>query len=87
MAHAWWHGCLTVGDPTGTKIPLKLKEGARGNVAALLRFPHHWTEEQRAEASKKLDALAMQMVEVVRQPQESIVFNPIQGEPSKIEEP
>jgi hypothetical protein len=76
---------LTVGEPTGEKVPLKLKEGTRGNVAVLLRFPHHWTEEQRAEASKKLDALAMQMVEIVRQPQESIVFNPIQGEPTKLE--
>lgn len=84
MAHVWWHNCLTIGDETGEKVPLKLKEGKRGNVAALLRFPHDWTEEQCHEASKKLDALAMQMVEVVRQPQESIVFNPMQGTPTPI---
>lgn len=84
MAHVWWHNCLTVGDPTGEKVPLKLTEGKRGNVAALLRFPHDWTEDQCREASKKLDALALQMVEVVRQPQESIVFNPMQGEPTKL---
>lgn len=86
MAHVWWHHCLTVGEPTGEKIPLKLKEGVRGNVSALLRFPHHWTEEQCKEASKKLDSLAMQMVEVVRQSQESIVFNPMQGTPSALPE-
>jgi hypothetical protein len=84
MSHIWWHNCLTVGDDTGAKVPLRLREGKRGNIAALLRFPHNWTEEQRAEAGKKLDALAMQMVEVVRQPQESIVFNPIQGAPTEI---
>ncbi len=87
MAHVWWHTCLTVGDDTGSRIPLKLREGTRGNVAALLRFPHDWTDAQCADASKKLDALAMQMVEVVRQPQESIVYNPMQGEPTALDHP
>lgn len=84
MAHVWWHNCITVGDDTGTKVPLKLKEGKRGNIACLLRFPHDWSEAQQAEASKKLDALAMQMIEVVRQSQESITFNPMQGAPTDI---
>lgn len=84
MAHVWWHNCLTVGAPTGVKVPLKLTEGSRGNLAALLRFPHDWSADQCAEASKKLDALALAMVEVVRQPQESIVFNPMQGTPSEL---
>lgn len=87
MPHVFWHTCLTVGNETGVKVPLKLKEGTRGNVAALLRFPHSWTEDQCHEAAKKLDALAMQMVEVVRQSQESIVYNPMQGEPTPLEEP
>ena len=82
MAHQWWHNCITVGDEVGA-VPLKLKEGSRGNVACLLRFPHEWTDEQCHEASKKLDALAMEMVEVVRQPQESIGFNPMQGKPTE----
>lgn len=84
MAHVWWHNCLTVGEETGARIPVKVPEGKRGNVMALLRFPHDWTEQQRQEASKKLDALALAMVEVVRQPQESIVFNPMQGNPSDV---
>jgi hypothetical protein len=84
MAHAWWHNCLTIGKDTGAKVPLKLTEGSRGNLAVLLRFPHDWTETQCVEASKKLDALALQMVEVVRQPQESIVFNPMQGTPTPL---
>lgn len=84
MSHAWWHTCITVGEPTGTKVPLKLPEGKRGNVAALIRFPHEWTEEQQKEARAKLDALALQMVDVLRQPQESITFNPIQGAPTEL---
>lgn len=84
MSHVFWHNCITVGDEVG-KVPLKLKEGSRGNVAALLRFPHDWNESQCKEASAKLDALAMAMVDVVRQPQESIMFNQIQGEPTPLE--
>jgi len=78
---------LTAGDDTGQTIPMKLREGTRGNVAALLRFPHGWSPAECAEASKKLDSLAMQMVDVVRQPQESIVFNPMQGTPTEIPDP
>lgn len=86
MAHQWWHNCLTVGDTTGEKIPLKLKEGKRGNAAALFRFPHDWSEEKRAEVSAQADKKFMELIDLFRQSQESIVYNPIQGEPTPIEE-
>jgi hypothetical protein len=87
MAHVWWHNCLTVGDDTGTKVPLKLREGKRGNAAALFRFPHGWTEEQRKEASALADQKFMELVSIFRQSQESITFNPMQGTPTPIDEP
>lgn len=87
MAHAWWHTCLTAGDDTGVKVPLKLREGKRGNVAALIRFPHSWTEEQCKAAAELADQKVMELLAIFRQPQESIVFNPMQGAPSPIEEP
>lgn len=86
MAHEWWHTCLTAGDDTGTKVPLKLREGKRGNVAALFRFPHDWTEEQRKSAAALADQKAMELVAIFRQSQESIVFNPMQGTPSALSE-
>lgn len=86
MAHVWWHTCITAGEPTGEKVPLKLVEGKRGNIAALLRFPHDWTDSQVAAAKIELDGLAMQMLDVVRQPQESIKFNPMQGTPTPIDD-
>jgi hypothetical protein len=87
MAHVWWHNCLTVGDDTGKKVPLKLREGKRGNASALFRFPHDWDEAKCKEVSAKADALFMELVGLFRQSQESIVFNPMQGTPSAIEEP
>lgn len=86
MAHAWWHSCLTIGDETGTKVPLKLKEGKRGNAAALFRFPHGWTEEQCKAASAEADKKFMELVAIFRQSQESIVFNPMQGVPTSLPE-
>lgn len=86
MAHVWWHNCLTVGDDTGQKIPIKLREGKRGNAAALFRFPHDWTEEQRKEASALADQKFMELAAIFRQSQESIVFNPMQGQPSPLPE-
>ena len=87
MAHAWWHTCLTAGDDTGSKVPLKLREGKRGNLAALFRFPHSWTEEQCKEAGALADQKVMELLAIFRQPQESIVFNPMQGTPTALEEP
>jgi len=87
MAHAWWHFCLTVGDETGEKIPLKLKEGKRGNACGLFRLPHDWTDEQQKEAIARADALAMDLVAIFRKPQESIVFNPMQGTPTVLPDP
>jgi hypothetical protein len=86
MAHAWWHTCLTAGDETGTKVPLKLKEGKRGNLAALFRFPHGWTEEQCNAAAAQADQKVLELVAIFRQSQENIVFNPMQGQPSEIPE-
>lgn len=82
MPHVWWHVCATVGAPTGAEIPLKVPEGQRGNFMALLRFDHSVPDDQIPGKRKVLDALMMQMLEVVRQPNESIVFNPMQGQPT-----
>lgn len=84
VSHAWWHTCITVGEPTGTKVPLKLPEGKRGNVAALIRFPHEWTTEQCKAAAELADQKVMELLAIFRQPQESIVFNPMQGTPTKL---
>ena len=86
MAHVWWHNCLTIGDETGAKIPLKLREGKRGNAAALFRFPHDWTEEQCKAAAAQADQKFMELCAIFRQSQESIVFNPMQGTPSVLPE-
>ena len=51
---------------------------------ALLRFPDTWTKDQQEAAEYKLNQLAMAMLEVVRQPQENVVFNPIQGKPTPV---
>lgn len=82
MSHAWWHTCLTAGDDTGAKVPLSLREGKRGNVAALIRFPHEWTPDQCKAASELADQKVMELLAIFRQPQESIVFNPMQGKPT-----
>ena len=87
MSHIWWHNCLTVGDDTGEKIPLKVREGKRGNSMSLFRFPHGWTEEQKKEASASADQKVMELAAIFRQPQESLVFNPIQGAPTELPEP
>jgi hypothetical protein len=84
MAHAWWHTCLTAGEDTGAKVPLKLREGKRGNLAALFRFPHHWDEAKQKEVAALADQKVMELLALFRQPQESIVFNPMQGAPSDL---
>lgn len=84
MAHAWWHFCLTVGDETGAKVPLKLKEGKRGNTCGLFRIPHDWTEEQAKANVELADQKVMELLAIFRQPQESIVFNPMQGAPTPL---
>lgn len=86
MAHVWWHNCLTIGDDTGTKIPLNVREGKRGNSMNLFRYPHGWTEEQKKEAAALADKKVMELVAIFREPQESIVFNPMQGAPTKLPE-
>lgn len=86
MAHVWWHNCLTVGDDTGQKVPLKLREGKRGNAAALFRFPHDWTPEQCKAAAELADKKFMELAAIFRQSQESIVFNPMQGAPTALPE-
>lgn len=86
MSHEYWHWCLTVGDETGEKVSLRLKEGKRGNSCGLFRFPHGWTEEKRQEVTAEADKKVMELTELFRQPQESIVFNPMQGEPTPLPE-
>lgn len=86
MSHAYWHWCLTIGDETGEKVSLRLKEGKRGNSCGLFRFPHGWTEEQKIEARALGEKKVMELTEIFRQPQESIVFNPMQGEPTPLPE-
>lgn len=86
MAHAWWHTCLTAGDDTGEKIPLKLREGKRGNLAALFRFPHDWDEAKQKEVAALADQKVMELLALFRQPQENIVYNPIQGAPTPLDE-
>lgn len=87
MAHVPWHFCITIGDETGEKVPLKLKEGKRGNTCGLVRLPHSWTDEEAKAKVALADQKVMELIEIFRQPQESIVFNPMQGTPSVIEEP
>jgi hypothetical protein len=82
VSHEYWHWCLTVGDDTGEKVPLKLKEGKRGNSCGLFRFPHGWTEEQKKAATDLANSKVMELADIFRQPQESLVFNPIQGQPT-----
>lgn len=84
MSHEYWHWCLTVGDETGEKVPLKLKEGRRGNSCGLFRLPHDWTEEQKKEAIAAADTKVMELTAIFRQPQESLVFNPMQGTPTEL---
>jgi hypothetical protein len=84
MSHVWWHNCITVGDDTGAAIPLKVREGKRGNLMGLLRIPHGKTDDEAAAIIKQLDSLAIQMVNLVREPQENIVFNPMQGKPTPL---
>lgn len=84
MAHAWWHTCITVGDPTGGAPKLKVPEGKRGNHMALFRIPHTWTEEEAKAKLARADEISLELVNLFRQPQESIVFNPIQGAPTAL---
>ena len=82
MPHVWWHVCMTIGDPTGAQIPVKVPEGQRGNLMGLIRYDHSLTDAEIAAKRQKLDALAMEIAEVLRMPQESIVFHAIQGQPT-----
>lgn len=82
MPHVWWHVCATIGEPTGAQIPVQVPEGQRGNIMGLIRFDHSIPDEMQAAKRKRLDSLIMQIIEEMRMPQESIVFNPIQGQPT-----
>ena len=86
MAHVWWHTCLTAGDPTGGTPQVKVPEGKRGNVMALFRIPHDWSEGQKKAALDRADDLVMELVDLFRQPNENIVFNPMQGKPTPIDD-
>jgi hypothetical protein len=82
MAHVWWHNCLTVGDSAG-EIPLKLKAGKRGAGTNAFALPHGLTKEQEAALKKAADAKYLELVNLFRQPQESIVFHPVPDPPGE----
>ena len=84
MSHVWWHNCLTVGEPTGKEPEIKVPEGKRGNSMNLFRYPPGWTEDQKKEADALADQKVMELAAIFRQPQESLVFNPIQGKPTPL---
>lgn len=76
MAHAWWHTCFTIGSEVG-KIPLKLKAGNRGAGTAGFALPHGLTEEQELAIMKTADQKVMELIELFRGSQESIIFHPV----------
>lgn len=80
MAHAWWHTCFTIGEEAG-KIPIKLKAGKRGAGTAAFELPHGLTQEQEAALKKAADQKCMELIELFRSSQESIVFHPVPDPP------
>jgi hypothetical protein len=82
MPHVFWHTCLTVGESAG-EIPINLKAGKRGAGTAAFAMPHGLTKEQEAALKKAADAKFMELVNLFRESQESIVFHPVPDPPGE----
>ena len=80
MSHVWWHTCVTVGESAG-EIPISLKAGKRGAGTAAFALPHGLTKEQEAAIKKEADDLWLQLVNLFRDSQESILFHPVPDPP------
>ena len=80
MSHVWWHTCVTVGESAG-EIPIALKAGKRGAGTAAFALPHGLTKDQEAELKKAADQKWLELVNLFRESQESIVFHPVPDPP------
>lgn len=80
MSHVWWHNCFTIGDSAG-EIPVNLKAGKRGAGTNAFALPDGLTKEQQVALMRAADQKAMELINLFRSPQESIVFHPVPDPP------